>query len=509
MPAEVHVQPRRAALGRLMLAATLITAACALLPAQADAVVLRNLDFQTPGLLKPGGRVGQRRAPPSGHPHVPLGAAGGLAWQELLPHSEAPVVRLVRWRPVTLALAAVAFVVLPPPLGATVLRELDRRHHRVPKDQRRPWQWDNYVPNDGPTSGIELGSPGVLPPGYLRAARFQPANASGRPRSQAKLSKDSKADPGVPLRGPLDAAEGLDRWYLWYVYFPQDFDIPASAPTGASTVIQAWHADASQSPLCNPNVQIHAKRVASIGEPIHILIRVRGGLHADHQPTGWTPQGTNADGCFVQNDQEVDLGPLVRGRWIQFGMHIHWSSRPSQGLVQVWRDGQPVAQITSANLYRSNTGVPEQGYLEEGIYIPNESDASARTRTVWQVGMRIASDASDVVPLLGPVPQLPVPSTPSPPPPKRRRPGLVLRTSCYAHGLRASVSGRRVKAIRSVTFIALHRKARDRHRPFRHHWVLRRGRHRRITVVAKIYPRHGHSHKLRARSPACRVRRSR
>lgn len=88
----------------------------------------------------------------------------------------------------------------------------------------------------------------------------------------------------------------------------------------------------------------------------------------------------------------------------------------------------------------------------------------------------------------------------------RRRHALVLRATCYAHGVQATVGGAAVKSVRSVTFRAFRRNARDRRRPFRHRWALRRGRHRRIRVNATARMRGGSTLRLTARSPRCRAR---
>src|SRR3954469_6626564 len=89
------------------------------------------------------------------------------------------------------------------PAQAIVLKNLDFQPPSLLTPNGHPTQWDNYVPGADGTSGITLGSPGTLPVPYVQAARFQPANAQGRPRSMAKLSKHTEPDSGVALSGPL------------------------------------------------------------------------------------------------------------------------------------------------------------------------------------------------------------------------------------------------------------------------------------------------------------------
>ncbi len=302
-------------------------------------------------------------------------------------------------------IALTFFLLVAPcaPAGAVVLRDLDFQTPGLLKPDGHPYQWQNYVPENKDktgTSGITLGSPGVLPYPYTQAARFQPALETGRPRSMAKLAKHSTADPGVELSGPLDAAEGLDRYYLWYTYFPADFDIPPEAPKNAATVIHAWHNDAP-SGECNPNSQMHVKRLAPGDDGLRILLRVQGGRYSTTPPKTWTAEGGTEQACFTETHKEIDLGPAVRGRWILFRVHVRWSSNPAKGVTEISRDDE-LFTIPGANLYRTEGGVIEQGFMEHGIYVPVEPNASGRARSVWSVGMRVATAPEDIVPLVAP-----------------------------------------------------------------------------------------------------------
>jgi hypothetical protein len=407
-------------------------------------------------------------------------------------------------------LAAGLLGVASPVAGAAVLRNLDFQAPSLLDANGHPTQWDNYVPEPGGTSGVSLGSPGVLPAGYVQAARFQPPNPQGRPRSQAKLAKDSKPDPGVAVSGPLDAAQGLERWYLWYTYFPPDFDIPADAPKDAPTILQAWHNNSQESP-CNPNVQLHVKRNGP-ADDLRVLLKVQGGRHSDTPPKTWTAEGSNGTYCYTETYKEIDLGPVVRGQWIQFGMHVRWNSAPSAGLTEIWRDGQ-LTSIPGANLYRSDAGVPEQGFLEQGIYMPKEATDAARARSVWHVGMRVASAAADVEPQFGPPILPPAPVGTAPPPAQACR-------ALHARTRRIRLMGRRV-TVRISTRATTSEPAVVRV-SYRGH-VLRRAsvriqdthlrlRHRRaslpvsaftnasrVTVKVRLTPRRGRAHTLTMR----------
>ena len=302
--------------------------------------------------------------------------------------------------------AVSAFSAAPAP--AAELRDLDFQIPSLWDELGKPWQYQAYVSDSGgPTNpGITLGSPGSLPPGYTQAARFDPPGIKGRPRSMAKLSKNSTINTGVTLSEPLDAVEGLERSYLWYVYFPEDFNIPEDTLYSQPSVVTAWHNESSRSP-CNPNQQVHVRRVAPGPDGMHLMLLVQGGYHSSTPPTDFTAEGTNGGAggeefitCYVETLRELDLGPVVPGQWTQLAMHVRWSSDPAAGLTEIWRDGALSSTAAGhenggANLYRDSLG-SERGYLEQGIYMPNDNRQSARDRVVWQAGMRIATSGDDI-----------------------------------------------------------------------------------------------------------------
>lgn len=278
------------------------------------------------------------------------------------------------------------------PAHARVLRDLDFQTPGLLRPNGSPWQWENYVPGGPGTSGITLGSPGSLPFPYVQAARFDPAEPTGRPRSMAKLSRTSTADAGVLLSGPLDAAEGLERYYRWSTYFPEGYDLPAR-PIGAPSVFMAWHNDSSRSP-CNTNVQLHAKRRKGDAVP-HVLMRVQGGRFATTPPADFAAEGGTAASCYSETFREVDLGPVEPGRWTTFVVHTRWSSSPDAGVIEIARDGA-LTTVPGANLYRSADNVPETGVLEQGVYSPVDTSPAARERALWHVGLTIGDAPEDL-----------------------------------------------------------------------------------------------------------------
>ena len=299
---------------------------------------------------------------------------------------------------VLIPLALFLCLALSAPAGARVLRDLDFQTPGLLRSDGKPFQWENYVPALEGTSGISLGSPGTLPSPFKKAARFKPAPLPGRPRSMAKLAKHSLPDPGVSLAGPLDAAEGLDRFYTWHWYFPSDFVLPME-PQLAPAVLVAWHNDSSKS-LCNPNIQLHVKRLRPGRKGQRVLLKLQGGRHSKTRPTTWEAEGGTEPACFTETYKEIDLGPALRRRWVHWTMRIRWSSNPARGMIKIWRDGR-LKQIPGANLYRDPAGNPEAGFLNVGIYSPVDTSEAARQRAVWQVGWKIATARRDVRPIGG------------------------------------------------------------------------------------------------------------
>lgn len=301
-------------------------------------------------------------------------------------------------RRLLVALAVLTLTVACAPARARVLRNLDFQTPHLLKRDGHPTQWDNYVPDREGTSGVTLGSPGTLPFPYKRAARFVPSQPTGRPRSMAKLGRESVPDPGVKLKGPLDAAEGVDRYYRWWTLFPSDFDLPVQ-PVNAPTVFQAWHNNSSLEE-CNTNVQMHAKRRFPGKNGLRYLVRVQGGLYSKTPPSWFVPEGGTAPSCYSETFKEIDLGEVHPGRWTLWKIHIHWSSQPSSGLMEIERDGK-LTRIAGANLYRSRDGLAEAGFMEHGFYSPVDRSEEARHRSVWQVGMRIGDAPKDMGPTPG------------------------------------------------------------------------------------------------------------
>src|SRR5262249_34823941 len=151
--------------------------------------------------------------------------------------------------------------------------------------------------------------------------------------------------------------EGQVRWYSWWTMFDPSYPYDT---THGWQIFAQWHSDLeiSQSP-----VQMYAS-----GNDIG-LQTVPG--DADGRPlpsiTWWQ-------------------GPMERGRWHHFVLHVRWSSDRRRGFVELWVDGRHVLPRSAAQ-----TLIPGYGnYLKVGLY---RSDLIVPTAVLYQDGVTVTDAA--------------------------------------------------------------------------------------------------------------------
>ncbi|HWT26021.1 MAG TPA: heparin lyase I family protein [Solirubrobacteraceae bacterium] len=117
---------------------------------------------------------------------------------------------------------------------------------------------------------------------------------------------------GVSSSEALAFAEGDDRYFAFSTRFAPNF------PTVRTwQVIAQWKSTGDGSP------------------PVGMFAGSHGAPRIQLGAAGWPGGGS---------DQVLDLGPLERGKWIDWVVHIKFSARPQRSLVEVWRDGSLVAR---------------------------------------------------------------------------------------------------------------------------------------------------------------------
>jgi hypothetical protein len=178
-------------------------------------------------------------------------------------------------------------------------------------------------------------------PGYSHSARFRAGprdHTSGVTTTIRGEVRSTIGEAGTP-------AEGETQWYAWSTYFPEDFEWDGE---DQFLIYTQWHQTANHGP---PNIALWV----TDGRKPHLKMTVRGGkLGRDDE---------------VEHSSKLDLGRLVKGRWLDHTVRITWSSDPDRGSVTVWVNGEKMAEATEATLYHG-----QSAYLKQGIYAANNTE---------------------------------------------------------------------------------------------------------------------------------------
>jgi Polysaccharide lyase len=242
------------------------------------------------------------------------------------------------------AVAAGAAGLAAPPSG-TLLRTADFETHDFS-------QW----------SGVQAAKPERY---AVVASPHRQGAFAGRFESVAGecIPMDCTADPPrgrteALLKGPEHTIhEGDDRWYRWYTLFP------AQGPVPQFTFTQ-WRGEDERS-----------TRRAPFG--------LYGLMTVDRSRA--YPKGFIA---FQRNGVRW-AGPLRRGEWIEFLVHIRYSSDPALGRYELWVDGEHVMSF-----HDQSKPVGSGVYLKQGVYRKGSSPSGV----VFHDGLRVA-DSRDMADL--------------------------------------------------------------------------------------------------------------
>jgi hypothetical protein len=147
----------------------------------------------------------------------------------------------------------------------------------------------------------------------------------------------------ITRQGAGSVREDPDRWFAFSLLFPADWEVDRMS----QDVVVQWH----QSPDRELGEAWRSPPLALcvLGDRMHLEAR-------------WDARAvTPAEG--PQGKAVVGLGPLVRGRWVDWVVHVRWSFGPD-GLVEVWRDGVSMASRRGPVGYDDR----RQTYFKTGIY---------------------------------------------------------------------------------------------------------------------------------------------
>lgn len=139
------------------------------------------------------------------------------------------------------------------------------------------------------------------------------------------------------LKGGLGEQGNSDSYWAWSTFFPTSFISDHSA---GFQMFAQWHS-ASNTSYSGLSFQVDRER---------LVVRYDGGTPAnDHS---W---------------RSADLGPLLRGAWQDFIVHIRWGSGVD-GYLDIWRNGKAVAWHASG----ANIATGQGTYAKLGFYRPAE-----------------------------------------------------------------------------------------------------------------------------------------
>lgn len=124
--------------------------------------------------------------------------------------------------------------------------------------------------------------------------------------------------------------EGDERWYEWSVRYPQDMpDV-----RGRYFVILQWHSSSGSPPLA--------------------VDLSRGSV--------------DIGGDGVRSAPRRTIGPIRRGEWVDYVLHVKFSRKSGTGFVEAWENGRQTVQRT-----KRATMVDDENYLKQGIYRSSNS----------------------------------------------------------------------------------------------------------------------------------------
>jgi hypothetical protein len=200
------------------------------------------------------------------------------------------------------------------------------------------------------------------PPVVVRVPR-----RSGSFAAQFDLPGGSQRQELVPatMRGdPIRFSEGQDRYFKFSTLFGNEWPVVKSWQ-----LVAQWKDDGDGSP------------------PVAMFVGSWGSGRIKIAAAGWPGGGSR---------EAHDLGPLVRGRWIDWLVRIRFSTRQGKARVEVWRDGVRRTSVQgwrpSFNGERSGTQgatlrAGRVSYLKTGIYRDPAIRPAAR---VWMDAWTIA-----------------------------------------------------------------------------------------------------------------------
>lgn len=146
---------------------------------------------------------------------------------------------------------------------------------------------------------------------------------------------------------------GDEIWYGLDVMFPADFPTPASG--------SGWHII----------FQWHSSTQGVGGPPLTLDVANDGRLYLanENEAPAW---------------QWTEIGPIVRGEWVRYVIHVMASPDPAVGFGEVWQDGELVLPRHSRRTMMDTA----HHYLKMGVY---RDPANTATSVVYFDNFRVSA----------------------------------------------------------------------------------------------------------------------
>jgi hypothetical protein len=128
--------------------------------------------------------------------------------------------------------------------------------------------------------------------------------------------------------------EGEERWYEWSMRVGEDFP----QDNGDWFIVMQWHSNDGSPPLA---IDL-SKGTVDIG------------------------------GDGVQDSRET-IGPIHRGEWAHYVLHVTFSHNPDTGFVEAWENGVQTVERTPRQTMTS-----DENYLKQGIYRDESAGGTAQ-----------------------------------------------------------------------------------------------------------------------------------
>ncbi len=214
-----------------------------------------------------------------------------------------------------------------------------------------------------------------------------PTIASGPARAGKRAMKTSldrhhdRVAYRTEVSGPK-AKIGKEYWYGFSILLPEDY-----RPDGIWEIVAQWHGvpdfDAGE----------------NWRNPIMALSTTKG-------KWGWVSRWDAKRNTFASGKrqyggtQHYDLGPYSKGVWTDWVIHILWSYE-SNGLLQVWKDGDLVIDQKGPNAFNDEHGPFFKMGLYKGWRDPNRPSDPVSKRLLYHDEFRMGGDEAgydDVAP---------------------------------------------------------------------------------------------------------------